>query len=143
MTIYLYYLRVNNYFYNSEIDFHHKLKVDWKKVGIYPESENQNPIVQKTLTDITKYPDYVKRLKAMFESEGEILKRYNKKDALKDLFISESEYDNIVELLNNSERLEDMGKNSLIASGYAEQRADEASINLIELLEKYKNTNVA
>ena len=36
-----------------------------------------------------------------------------------------------------------MGKNSLIASGYAQQRADEASINLIELLNKYKKIDVA
>lgn len=40
----------------------------------------------------------------------------------------------IIELLGNNDRLEDMGKNSLIASGYAQQRADEASIHLIELL---------
>ena len=57
--------------------------------------------------------------------------------------MNENFLNNIVELLSNSERLEDMGRNSLIASGYAEQRADEASINLIELLEKYKNKNVA
>ena len=50
---------------------------------------------------------------------------------------------NIIELLSNTERLEDMGKNSLIASGYAQQRADEASINLIELLNKYKKIDVA
>ena len=49
----------------------------------------------------------------------------------------------VVELLSNSERLEDMGRNSLIASGYAQQRADEASINLIELLKTYRNINVA
>ena len=57
--------------------------------------------------------------------------------------MNENFLNNIIELLSNSERLEDMGRNSLIASGYAEQRADEASINLIELLEKYKNKNVA
>ena len=50
---------------------------------------------------------------------------------------------NIIELLGNSERLEDMGRNSLIASGYAQQRADEASINLIELLKTYRKINVA
>ena len=50
---------------------------------------------------------------------------------------------NNVKLLSNTERLEDMGRNSLIASGYAQQRADEASINLIELLKTYKNINVA
>jgi hypothetical protein len=29
-----------------------------------------------------------------------------------------------------------MGKNSLIASGYAQQRADEASVYLLKLLQK-------
>ena len=53
--------------------------------------------------------------------------------------MNENFLNNIVELLNNSERLEDMGRNSLIASGYAQQRADEASINLIELLKTYRN----
>ena len=57
--------------------------------------------------------------------------------------MNENFLNNIVELLNNSERLEDMGRNSLIASGYAQQRADEASINLIELLKTYRNSNVA
>ena len=57
--------------------------------------------------------------------------------------MNKSFLNNIVELLSNTERLEDMGRNSLIASGYAQQRADEASINLIELLKTYKNINVA
>ena len=48
-----------------------------------------------------------------------------------------------IELLSNKERLEDMGKNSLIASGYAQQRADEASIYLLELLNKNKKEDVA
>ena len=67
--------------------------------------------------------------------------------APKDLFLETivvpTLLNNIVELLNNSERLEDMGRNSLIASGYAQQRADEASINLIELLKTYRKINVA
>ena len=57
--------------------------------------------------------------------------------------MNETFLENVIELLGNSERLEDMGKNSLIASGYSQQRADEASINLIELLNKYKKINVA
>ena len=44
--------------------------------------------------------------------------------------------DSIFELLSNPERIEDMGKNSLIASGYAQQRADEASVYLLKLLHK-------
>jgi 3-deoxy-D-manno-octulosonic-acid transferase len=49
----------------------------------------------------------------------------------------------IIELLNHPERLEDMGKNSLIASGYAQQRADEASLYLLDFLKKNPNKNVS
>jgi hypothetical protein len=48
-----------------------------------------------------------------------------------------------LELLSNKERLEDMGRNSLIASGYAQQRADEASIYLLDILNKNKIEDVA
>jgi len=48
-----------------------------------------------------------------------------------------------IELLNNKDRLEDMGKNSLIASGYAQQRADEASVYLLSLLHGNKINDVA
>jgi 3-deoxy-D-manno-octulosonic-acid transferase len=48
-----------------------------------------------------------------------------------------------IELLSNKERLEDMGRNSLIASGYAQQRADEASIYLLDILNKNKIEDVA
>mgnify|MGYP003689346695 CR=1 FL=1 len=50
--------------------------------------------------------------------------------------MNENFIDSIFELLNNYERLEDMSKNSLIASGYAQQRADEASVYLLKLLMK-------
>ena len=50
--------------------------------------------------------------------------------------MNENFVDSIFELLSNPERLEDMGKNSLIASGYAQQRADEASVYLLKLLKK-------
>ena len=50
--------------------------------------------------------------------------------------MNESFLNNVVELISNNERLEDMGKNSLIASGYAQQRDDEASIYLLELLKQ-------
>ena len=49
----------------------------------------------------------------------------------------------IIELLNHPERLEDMGKNSLIASGYAQQRADEASLYLLDFLKTNPNKNVS
>ena len=56
---------------------------------------------------------------------------------------NENFLNNVVGLLSNKDRLEDMGKNSLIASGYAQQRADEASIHLLELLNENNKENVA
>ena len=57
--------------------------------------------------------------------------------------MNENFLNNITELIGNNDRLEDMGKNSLIASGYAQQRADEASMHLLELLNKSNKQDVA
>ena len=57
--------------------------------------------------------------------------------------MNENFLNNVVGLLSNTDRLEDMGKNSLIASGYAQQRADEASIHLLELLNENNKEDVA
>ena len=57
--------------------------------------------------------------------------------------MNENFINKIVELLNHPELLEDMGENSLIASGYAEQRADEASLHLLELLDNNSKNNIA
>lgn len=43
-------------------------KVRWTEVGEWDATRQQ---VQKTLTDISKYPDYVERLKQLVESESE------------------------------------------------------------------------
>lgn len=45
---------------DTRSDFKNVRKVNWKKKGVWKEDEH--PIVLKTLTDITKYPDYVDRL---------------------------------------------------------------------------------
>ena len=50
--------------------------------------------------------------------------------------------DQIVELFDQPEKLEDMGKNSLIASGYAQQRADEASLYLLDLLKRNPDQSI-
>ena len=52
----------SNYIYDDLRDnYHHTLKVRWVVNGIFEETVH--PIVTKTLTDITKYPEYVERLK--------------------------------------------------------------------------------
>lgn len=48
---------------NSRSSFKNVRLVNWKAKGSW--AEESGPIVLKTLTDITKYPDYVERLKAM------------------------------------------------------------------------------
>ena len=56
----------SEYIYDqSQEDFCHTRKVEWTHIGEWT-LEN---IVQKTLTDITKYPDYVKKIEAMI-TEG-------------------------------------------------------------------------
>lgn len=95
---------VSNYIFNdSRKSYKHTLKVRWVKNGNFEETIH--PIVTKTLTDITKYPEYVERLKRLMGIEGSEMKTYSKRDALKDLFIQENEYDNIVELLKYKKNL--------------------------------------
>ena len=52
----------SDYFYDSSQEtYRHTRKIEWTHIGNW-ELEN---IVLKTLTDITKYPDYVKKIEAM------------------------------------------------------------------------------
>ena len=76
------------------------------------------------------------QIKDLVWSGGAI--QIKKKPEMNENFINK-----IVELLNHPELLEDMGENSLIASGYAEQRADEASLHLLELLDNNSKNNIA
>jgi 5-methylcytosine-specific restriction protein B len=60
----------SDYLYDSKRDeYRHIRKVDWKKKGSW--SEDVHTIVLKTLTDITKYPEYVDRLKRRIGIEQE------------------------------------------------------------------------
>lgn len=51
------------YFEQEHNSFKHRRKVKWVKKGVWPEEAGQ--IVTKTFTDITKYPEYVDRLKRL------------------------------------------------------------------------------
>jgi hypothetical protein len=53
----------SDYYYDSgRKEFQKCRNVDWQKRGVWEESET---IVLKTLTDITKYPEYVEKLKRL------------------------------------------------------------------------------
>ncbi len=55
------------YLDDKRTDAKHIRKVDWKKNGSWEETVHK--IVMKTLTDITKYPEYVDRLKRLIGIE--------------------------------------------------------------------------
>ncbi len=58
----------SDYFYDADRNSYQKCrKVKWKKKGVW--SEESGDIVLKTLTDITKYPDYVEKLKKLIGIE--------------------------------------------------------------------------
>ena len=58
----------SDYIYDSsQEDFYHIRKIEWTHIGKWKLGN----IVQKTLTDITKYPDYVNKIEAMIV-EGKV-----------------------------------------------------------------------
>lgn len=67
----------SDYYYDASRDRYQKCrKVEWKKKGVWPEP--QGDIVLKTLTDITKYPDYVEKLIKLIGIEKEGIKTNTK-----------------------------------------------------------------
>ena len=78
----------SDYFYDpSHETYRHTRKVEWTHIGNW-ELEN---IVQKTLTDITKYPDYVKKIEAMITNSTEDM--------------STTQYQHYIDLLLNNRNL--------------------------------------
>ena len=57
------------YFESDGGEYPHRRKVEWKKKGEWPEEVHS--IIKKTLTDVTKYPEYVDRLKRLIGIERE------------------------------------------------------------------------
>ena len=78
----------SDYFYDpSHETYRHTRRVEWTHIGNW-ELEN---IVQKTLTDITKYPDYVKKIEAMITNSTEDM--------------STTQYQHYIDLLLNNRNL--------------------------------------
>ena len=50
---------------DTQEDFYHTRKVEWTHIGAWTLEKN---IVQKTLTDITKDHDYVKKIESMLDT---------------------------------------------------------------------------
>ena len=98
----------SDYFYDELRDEYNNIrKVKWTHKGIW---DHEGQIVMKTLTDITPYTDYYKKLESMFgESAGinnptvdgvEVLySEYTEKDFLSEVYISEEKYRTLKNLL--------------------------------------------
>ena len=92
------------YSYNeSRKDFKHVIDVKWLNPGNHKETEH--PIVLKTFTDITKYKEYVIRLKKLLGIEGDQMQSYTKEDALKDLFIDEKDFGEILDIWSEKKNI--------------------------------------
>ncbi len=85
-------------------EFKHVRRVNWTHRG---EWDHPGQAVGKTLTEITNYTEYVKKLKALFEDESEqdieepekSYPTYTKKDFLSEVFMSEEDYDQLTSVL--------------------------------------------
>ena len=87
----------SDYSYDTtQSNYHHRRKVDWLKNGSWPEDDKS--IVLKTLTDITKYPDYVNRLKELIGMNVQITS-YTIDDAMSNLFMERDDFEEYLRLL--------------------------------------------
>jgi hypothetical protein len=58
------------YFDDNRLEYKSCRKVEWKKNGVWTDSENKT--VLKTLTNISQYKDYIERLKSLIGIDGSI-----------------------------------------------------------------------
>lgn len=95
----------SDYIYDtSRKTYKHVRKVDWQYKG---EWEHPDKAVVKTLTNITPYSDYVKKLLSLFEEVSEenqkeiemVYPSYSKDDFLNEVFMNGVTYDTLVDLL--------------------------------------------
>lgn len=103
----------SEYYYdeNQPEDYNNVRKVKWTHKGTW---EHPGQAVLKTLTDITPYTDYVERMNGIFASEGAeeidedravVYPPYTADDFLKEVFISENEYDTLVDLVREKKNV--------------------------------------
>lgn len=84
--------------------------VDWTDKGSWTIKDQ---IVQKTLTDITQYTDYVSELNALFDKETDLDKEekdiiyptYSPEDFLEEVYMSKGNYDILVSLVRNKKNV--------------------------------------
>jgi len=90
---------VNKHKYKSyrKIKWTHNKTIDHKSIM------GNMPI--KSVTDISKYKDYVVKLEKLFDNESDLLSGYNRIDFLNDVFISGDFYDKIISALERKKNI--------------------------------------
>lgn len=91
-------------------EYKHIHKVNWKNTG---EWEHPGDAVTKVLTDITPYIDYVQELETLFIDEDDDEKEelevnydsYTEEDFLNEVFMDESDYNKLVNLLKKKKNV--------------------------------------
>ena len=125
-------------------------QVKWTHIGEW-EIEGQLPL--KTLTDITKYPDFVKKLELLFEgkeTEKAVTKMsdhmtpsYTKEDFLNEVFLSETEYNKLLQLIKRKKNVILQGAPGVGKTFSAKRLAysimGEKDENRIELIQFHQN----
>lgn len=104
----------SDYEYDSERSNEYKQirAIDWINKGEWP---HPGKAVAKTLTDLTAYTEYVKKLSDLFvEEETEHIdvqetevkfSKYTKENFLEDVYMNENTYNNLVSLLKNKKNI--------------------------------------
>ncbi len=91
-------------------EYKHTRKIDWTHKG---EWEHPGQAVQKTLTDITQYTEYVEKLETLFTNDGEIIEDdevtvylpYTKENFLSQVYMSEENYETLTTLLSRKKNI--------------------------------------
>lgn len=97
---------ISDYEYDKDREdtFKNIRKVDWTHKGKW---QHPGQAAMKTLTDVTPYTDYVEKLELLFENESEedmeeiekIYPPYTKENFLEDVYMSEDEYEKLVNII--------------------------------------------
>lgn len=97
---------ISDYEYDKDREdtFKNIRQVDWTHKG---EWKHPGQAAMKTLTDVTPYTDYVEKLELLFENESEedmeeiekIFPPYTKENFLEDVYMSEDEYEKLVNII--------------------------------------------
>ena len=100
-----------NYIYNEgRVEYKNVRSIHWDRIGIWNCDDQQ---AMKTLTDITKYPDYVKKLNAIVEGGGECkeiwpikqYEPYTNEDFLEEVYMDKARLEMLQQLIKTKKNI--------------------------------------